>query len=271
MITKKSHPDAAKRGRLFETALMRLTQWWYENFEIDDDGHIRSRTFTQVEKALANGEAFDEDGEVLRSSKSLMKRALLWRGSRDTSAQLFTALCRALDIPTRLVVSLQSVPWQANVGKPKPKTKPKSKNGKEKPGASSDIDVRSQTTGDVEDDEDDDMEEVSIPGSPVDVKGKGKMLFPGEGQTLSGVSTPSDKGKKPFPKHVVKLRKSRPAGRKLGSNASSRQSSQSSFPCYSLSLCSTPVTTSSTSPNWRIPTCILDGSILASRRAMDAS
>jgi xeroderma pigmentosum group C-complementing protein len=51
-------------------------------------------------------------GERIRSAQSLMKRALLMRGSRDMSAQLFTALCRALDIPARLVFSLQPVDWK---------------------------------------------------------------------------------------------------------------------------------------------------------------
>jgi xeroderma pigmentosum group C-complementing protein len=51
-------------------------------------------------------------GEKIRSAQSLMKRALLMRGSRDMSAQLFTALCRALDIPARLVFSLQPVDWK---------------------------------------------------------------------------------------------------------------------------------------------------------------
>ena len=46
--------------------------------------------------------------------------ALVRSGSRDTSTQLFTALCRGLDISARLVISLQSVPWYTHVRKPKP-------------------------------------------------------------------------------------------------------------------------------------------------------
>lgn len=52
-------------------------------------------------------------GEEVHSVKSLMKRAILLRGSRDMSAQLFTCLCRALDLPARLVFSLQPVDWRA--------------------------------------------------------------------------------------------------------------------------------------------------------------
>ncbi|KAJ3992768.1 hypothetical protein F5050DRAFT_1811150 [Lentinula boryana] len=59
----------------------------------------------------------DNSLESINSPKSLMKHALMQSGSRDTSAQLFTALCRALSIPARLVVSLQSVPWKAAIGR----------------------------------------------------------------------------------------------------------------------------------------------------------
>ncbi len=62
----------------------------------------------------------------------------------------------------------------------------------------------------------------------VDSKGKGKMRnFPGEGKTLSGASSPSLKGKeKALPKPVIKLRKSKPSGQRLGSSSSSRQDSK---------------------------------------------
>ncbi|KAL8292221.1 hypothetical protein RQP46_001687 [Phenoliferia psychrophenolica] len=52
-------------------------------------------------------------GEEVHSAKSLMKRAILMNGSSDMSAQLFTCLCRALDLPARLVFSLQPVDWRA--------------------------------------------------------------------------------------------------------------------------------------------------------------
>ncbi|KAI5119046.1 hypothetical protein M0805_005912 [Coniferiporia weirii] len=233
MITKKSHPDAAMRGRLFESSLMRLTEWWYESYHIEDKGHIRSRTFDEVQKILFSIDFDDDEGEVVKNSKSLMKHAVNRWGSRDVSAQLFTALCRALGIPARLVVSIQSVPWKAGVGKPKVSGKKSYRKGKEKTtilsSASStddDDDDMKRSDGDADDvdADDDDMEEISIPPL-ADVKGKGKMQFPGEGQVLSGVSTPSLKGKeKAQPRPVVKLRKSRPVGQRLGSGSRSRQS-----------------------------------------------
>ncbi|KAL5520128.1 hypothetical protein ACEPAG_1788 [Sanghuangporus baumii] len=227
MIIKKRHPDAAKRGRLFESAMMHLTQWWYEEFfEIEGNGHIRSRTFDEVQKLLFEVDFEDNDDEVIRSPKSLMKHALKRRGSRDVSSQLFTALCRALDIPARLVVSIQSVPWQAHVGKEKPPGK-KSKKGKERADETSDFDPEEGNL-DLEradDDDDDDMEEVSIPVFQNGDTDDSPNRFPGEGRTLSGSMVPNGKGKeKALPKHVVKLRKSKSSGQTLGSSSSSRQS-----------------------------------------------
>ncbi|KLO14754.1 Rad4-domain-containing protein [Schizopora paradoxa] len=223
MITKHNQPNDAKRGRMFETALMRLTQWWYEQFEIVDYGHIRSQTYDEVHKLLAAGidDEDDEDAEVIRSPKSLMKHAIMREGSRDISAQLFTSLCRALGIPARLVVSLQSVPWQAKVGKPPPKSKSKGKKKKKAEDVSSEVGNKS-----ADGEDEGDMEEVDITSSiPASSKGKGKMPhFPGSGETLSGASSPrgTPKGKeKALPNPVIKLRKSKPQGRKLGSGSSS--------------------------------------------------
>ncbi|OJA20205.1 hypothetical protein AZE42_04620 [Rhizopogon vesiculosus] len=127
MIHKSRVPDQNKRGRLFEAAVTRLAEWWLGTFfNILPTGHIRNTTFEENKRELAlRGNAIfdDEDnGERIRSPNSLMKHALMQSGSRDTSAQLFTALCRALEIPARSVVSLQSIPWQSRVGKPKLKT-----------------------------------------------------------------------------------------------------------------------------------------------------
>ncbi|KAI0373881.1 Rad4-domain-containing protein [Pilatotrama ljubarskyi] len=245
MIHKSRVPEAAKRGRLFESAITRLADWWASTFEIVPTGHIRSRTFEEVQKTIrltppgpqrsdpkGKGKARavedddDEDdeerygieGERMRSVKSLMKHALMRRGSRDTSAQLFTALCRALGIPARLVVSLQSVPWQAGVGKPKPtgkkRAKPPQENGDVKGKG------RAKATG-GDDEDDDDMEEVSIPGSSAVSTPRGRSPFPVGGKRLDGSSPATsgrDKAKKKAPP-VIRLRKSR--GQKLGSAATS--------------------------------------------------
>ncbi|GBE85109.1 Rad4-domain-containing protein [Sparassis crispa] len=255
LIHKSRVPEAAQRGRLFEAAINRLTEWWSASFRVDPTGHIRSRTFEDVQQRLglslsadpaearrrAKGkeraiDVDEEDAEVIRSEKSLMKHALMFRGSRDASAQLFTALCRALGIPARLVVSLQSVPWQANAGKSKSTAK---KKGKEADGKGNDKEKgegkgkEKAVNGEAEEGEtaeDDDMEEVVIPAGASAMsdrgtdKGKGRAMeddiFPVGGQRLDGGSipavngTPKDKGKAKAPP-IINLRKSR--GKKLGS------------------------------------------------------
>ncbi|KAI0769954.1 hypothetical protein C8Q74DRAFT_1272317 [Fomes fomentarius] len=244
MIHKSRVPEAAKRGRLFESAITRLAEWWAGTFEVTPTGHIRSRTFEEVQKTLpppkapapsdpkgkGKARAVEEDeeddeerygveGERIRSEKSLMKHALMRRGSRDTSAQLFTALCRALGIPARLVVSLQSVPWQAGVGKPKHATKKKAKPEETDAGMKGKGERKGKEKATEVDDEGD-MEDVTIPGTPSAGGSRGRSAFPGNGQRLNG-TTPavSDKGKqKAAP--VIRLRKSK-GGQKLGSTASS--------------------------------------------------
>ncbi|KAF7298687.1 hypothetical protein MIND_00815900 [Mycena indigotica] len=216
MIHKSRIPDVGKRGRMFEAALRNLTEWWSTSFfEVTSDGHLRNRTFDTVRKLMGDDDEWDvdslreileDDGETIRGPKSLMKYTLKQRGTRDTSAQLFTALCRGLGIPARLVVSLQCVPWQT------PKATYKGK-GKGK------------------------AQEVSDP------KGKGKARtgvhsFPGTGQRLDGSTSISAaehaKGKAP-----VKLRKTKDKGNVLG-NASSSTNRASSPPSYSLDPTTTP-------------------------------
>ncbi|CCA70644.1 related to xeroderma pigmentosum group C complementing factor (homolog to excision repair protein RAD4) [Serendipita indica DSM 11827] len=131
MIHKKTEPDASRRTRLFQTACFKLTEWWQSFFHVIKGKGMRSRTFLEVETQRIQNEkqsiadlkgkgkvrtANSEEppwSDRVRSAKSLMKHALLQKGSADTSALLFTALCRALDVPARLVVSLQSVPWSS--------------------------------------------------------------------------------------------------------------------------------------------------------------
>lgn len=244
MIHKSRIPDQNYRGRQFEAAITRLVEWWSGTFfEVTLDGHLRNQTFDEVQRNLVTHslisqddpnstldidallDTLDDEGERIRSPKSLMKHALMRSGSRDTSAQLFTALCRGLGIPARLIVSLQSVPWQAGIGKPKPKyeKKTKGKKGKEKAESVA---------------EEDEMEEIDIPetpstpGSRLDTKDKGKAkVFLGEGQRLDGESsTPkSDKAKgKEKAKPIIRLRKTKSKGHVLGATADLPSGSSSS-------------------------------------------
>ncbi|GLB38652.1 putative rad4 beta-hairpin domain 2 [Lyophyllum shimeji] len=234
MIHKSRVPDQHQRGRMFETAIANLVEWWSNTyFEVTPDGHLRNRTYDEVQAKLAklnppSGEGsalsiedfedlFDEEPEVIRSPKSLMKHALMRNGSRDVSAQLFTALCRGLGIPARLVVSLQSVPWQTNVGKPKPTyiKKPKGDKGK---GKAKETDEDAEENGDLGSEDVNDSGSTSRAASEVLDRGKGKA-FPGEGLRLDGSPVPKNekaKGKEKA-KPVITLRKSKSKGHVLGS------------------------------------------------------
>jgi len=185
-IKKSRIPDAAYRGHTFENSVKALVEWWaYVFFRVQKTGHIQSHTYEEIQQLLKSDEyEFDENyqlayasfegHEIVKTPKSLMKHALMGSGSRDVSVQLFTALCRALGIPARLVVSLQSVPWQTGAGKSKPTGKRRSKT-------------------DTPIDSDDDMEEVVVPAVR-DVKGKGRAIDSDGGYVVSDGSKSSTAG-----------------------------------------------------------------------------
>jgi len=130
-FTPETHPLDRDRSRLFDSALKDLISWWWQSFQVNNsfEGMI-SRNWSEAEelyrisddvngKGKAKGNTQEdaflqllESGEPIHGVKSLMKRALLMKGSRDMSAQLFTSCLRALDIPARLVFSLQPVTWR---------------------------------------------------------------------------------------------------------------------------------------------------------------
>ncbi|KAL1760246.1 hypothetical protein FB107DRAFT_287083 [Schizophyllum commune] len=212
-IHKSRMPDANHRAHMFRRALEGLVEWWADEFfDVKPEGHIRNRTFAEVQKYMIKHQVplddpdatmdletledvLDDEGETIRSPKSLMKHVLMHSGSRDMSAQLFTALCRALGLPARLVVSIQSVPWQTKDTSSGSPAKKKQSKGKGK-----------QKATEYEDDG-----EVSAPGF---VNG----AFPGNGQSLAGSSTPmSEKAKgKQRAEPQVKLRKGKSKGQVLG-------------------------------------------------------
>ena len=182
-IKKSRVPDAAYRGHIFENSIRALVEWWaYVFFRVQKTGHIQSHTYDEIQQLLKSDEfEFDENyqlayssfegHEIVKTPKSLMKHALMGNGSRDVSVQLFTALCRALGIPARLAVSLQSVPWQTGAGKSKPTAKRRSK-------------------PDTPADSDDDMEEVVVP-TIRDIKGKGRAIDSDGGYVASDGSRSS--------------------------------------------------------------------------------
>lgn len=232
MIHKSRIPDDVKRGCLFEQAISRLVSWWADTFfAVKPTGHLRSHTFEDVQERLrtrgllsfpdkkGKGKALppdvdpfedlfeDSEVEIVRSAKSLMKHALMRTGSRDVSAQLFTALCRALGIPTRLVVSIQSVPWKTNVGRPKAPTRKKA-----------DSKGKGVERGDGGRDSSEYAQEVGVDGY---LSGDHMQV---DGDSADMASPVNGKGKGKGKAHTIKLRKTKSVGRKL---ASPRQSEPS--------------------------------------------
>lgn len=105
-----------------------------------------------------------ELGELIRNSQSLAKRAVQMVGTRDMSAQLFTCLCRALDIPARLICSLPSMDHRSAS-----KAKADDKLGDFKNGPNGSVKKRklNELGNTATEDSDDgaDFEEVKIPSS----------------------------------------------------------------------------------------------------------
>lgn len=227
MIHKSRIPDDVKRGYLFEQAVSRLASWWADTFfTVKPTGHLRNRTFEDVQGVLLSeglvdvtgkgkGKALPEDVdmledlfnddqvEIVRSAKSLMKHALMRSGSRDVSSQLFTALCRALGIPARLVVSLQSVPWQANVGRSKTSAKHKGSDSKGKAVEKCDAEGSSedmQQVGNLQQNGYSSRDELQV----IDV----------DAVENNSSAKPNGKGKMPY---SVALRKNKSSGQRLGS------------------------------------------------------
>jgi xeroderma pigmentosum group C-complementing protein len=227
MIHKSRISDDVKRGYLFENAVSRLASWWaHTYFTVKPTGHLRSRTFEDVQRLLLSKGSVDVTGkgkrkalpqdvdpledlfeddqvEIVRSAKSLMKHALMRTGSRDVSAQLFTALCRALGIPARLVVSLQSVPWQTNVGRSKTPAKQKGSDPKGKAVERCDAEDGSE-----------DMQQVGLSRQNEYLSADDLQVYVDAVDKFSSAK-PNGKGKKPY---TVKLRASKSSGQVLGSS-----------------------------------------------------
>lgn len=180
-------------------------------------GRDRDAENQELVKKLGDG------GERLRTVKSMMKKALQQEGGRDTSAQLFVALARALGLGARLVVSLQAVPWRAE----KVTTPAKGKNAARG-------NVKTKAT-DGEDDEDD-FEEVIVPPSGTSItpargtKRKADGSVTGSGGTASGASTPAPQPiPNPPPRQpLYRLRKPKP--QRLGTSKPAKKKKTGKFP-----------------------------------------
>ncbi|ODM17697.1 hypothetical protein SI65_06485 [Aspergillus cristatus] len=108
-----------------------LAAYWRKQFKITDPG-LRKHGYQHMSQVDAEIRSFNNDdhdperhGERFSSVDEFRSAAERMEGSRDTGAQLFTALLRALNIEARLVASLQPLGFgwtKAETHTPKSKT-----------------------------------------------------------------------------------------------------------------------------------------------------
>jgi xeroderma pigmentosum group C-complementing protein len=101
------------RGDPLIRLLKYLSAYWKKRFRITAPG-LRKLGYRSIKDVREEVESFQNDpydpaihGERIASVEEFRTVAKKWEGSRDVSAQLFTALLRALGIEARLVASLQ--------------------------------------------------------------------------------------------------------------------------------------------------------------------
>ncbi|GAA5843558.1 hypothetical protein JCM3766R1_002411 [Sporobolomyces carnicolor] len=140
--------DDGSKGGAAATVEIRETGWSkYKEFPWQEDEQLsfekRKKRFQQQESRRRSGPARQEGGggeptsttapieatsssyvrmyknssstwEPIRTMSTLYAAASNLRGSRDLCCQLFVALLRGLDVPARLVVSLQGMEWRSD-------------------------------------------------------------------------------------------------------------------------------------------------------------
>jgi xeroderma pigmentosum group C-complementing protein len=122
---------AAEGGEDAEASTSRFP--WEELGKEDEKGNGTPKGTGKSKKGKGKGKERDwgtseESWEVVKGVNSFVRAARAHKGSRDMSVQVFTCICRALDIPARLVFSLQPVDWRA----PSAAAKTKGKKGDNK-------------------------------------------------------------------------------------------------------------------------------------------
>lgn len=206
---------------MFDRALVSLVDWFAGEWTTDYRAGIRGRSWdhaaslpsptdaTTPAKGKGKGKAKEEadpwGGELIRTEKSLQKKALMMSGSRDVGAQLFVSCARSLGLGVRLVCSLQPVGWRMGDGKPKV----------DKPARQTDDEPEPAVEEEPEEDRD--------PNKPVRwIDRKEGERFPGLGNQLGVTEAEIARGKGPDKKKKkevhpsLMVRESKRKGKKLG-------------------------------------------------------
>lgn len=120
------------RGDPLLHMLPRLVSYWNKRFRITAPG-LRKGGYMSLRKLDEESKSFKEDehdverhGERIRNLDEFKQCATIMEGSRDVSAQLFTALLRGLGLEARLVASLQPAGFGWSQNEEAPKRNPRS-------------------------------------------------------------------------------------------------------------------------------------------------
>ncbi|KAG2218914.1 hypothetical protein INT45_007815 [Circinella minor] len=130
----------------FEKSVKWLMTWWKEYFTLVGTG-LRTRAYKEYE-FLNDVDLIEEDnnsikellekrdmmdGEEIQTATDFVDKLVSKEGFRDTSAELFVAILRALSFDTRLVCSLQPVPYRIPSAKQAQSSAQKTEDTPEKP------------------------------------------------------------------------------------------------------------------------------------------
>jgi xeroderma pigmentosum group C-complementing protein len=98
-----------------KTGIKWLFKWWSEYMTITGPG-LLTRPYSDFAdgeiRQLLDSQASDEYGDYIPNIDAFMELLVTKSCTRDTNAQLFVALLRSCNIETRLVCSLQPVPYK---------------------------------------------------------------------------------------------------------------------------------------------------------------
>ncbi|KAF9915993.1 hypothetical protein BX616_004881 [Lobosporangium transversale] len=97
-------------------ALQVLALWWRDSFIVSGPG-IQSREYLDLDVVGVEAVISNSSEECLKKRKNLQRRLLNRNGSTDVCSQLFTGICRALGLNTRLIESLQACPFKVSLAK----------------------------------------------------------------------------------------------------------------------------------------------------------
>jgi xeroderma pigmentosum group C-complementing protein len=164
-----------------------ITDWWFENWDLTppDSGEVTILPFSEglllsqkfsFERWQQGDVQFESDfpsmRERIRDEKSLQKRAVTMRGSKDMMVLMFLGALRAIGVPSRLIGSLQGIDWKG--GNPKEEKSNDTQRKQSNRNGVNPSDRESNGSDEGSDDDDDDFEMIIGPSSNLTLPPKSK-------------------------------------------------------------------------------------------------